>query len=283
VDWSKQFGHGWQSDFKPYTLSYYNAQYYNNSLTALNATSAVDKLNSYRKFGETYTASQVSKYGIFRAGLWFEWATTNRYQIPSDPLTRVDTLLPNFHERFFTTTYQPFAEYEYHLTQRLTVTAGIKYASFNQNLNQYQDNGKIVGCLGGTLVGGKTGSCVGGSPSVIHSAGYSAWLPSFDANYHLKSNWSIYGQYGTGTIVPPSGAFDGPNGDPLTLPAPTGVKTVQGGTVLKLKQVTLNADVFYTHYQNAFSTVTNPNNQTGIESVANGDAVTKSFEGEMYV
>ena len=88
LDWAKQLGHGWQMDFKPYTLSYYNAQYYNNSLTALNATSAVDKLNSNRKYGETYTASEVSKYGIFRAGLWYEWAKTNRFQIPSDPLTR---------------------------------------------------------------------------------------------------------------------------------------------------------------------------------------------------
>ena len=38
-------------------------------------------------------------------------------------------------------------------TQKLTITAGFKYSYFNQNLTQYQDNGKTVGCLGGTLVG----------------------------------------------------------------------------------------------------------------------------------
>jgi iron complex outermembrane receptor protein len=283
VDWSKQFGHGWQTDLKPYTLSYDNAQYYNNSLTTLNVTSAVDKLNSYRKYGETFVASQISKYGIFRTGLWYEWATTNRFQIPSDPLTHVDTLLPNFHEGFYTNTYQPFAEYEYHATSKLTFTAGFKYAYFNQNLTQYQDNGKIVGCLGGTLVGGKTGYCMGGAASVNHSAGYNAYLPSFDANYHLKSNWSVYGQYGTGTIVPPSGVFDVTGANVLTLPPPTGVKTVQGGTVLKLKQVTLNADVYYTRYQNAFSSVTDPNNQTGYDWISSGDATTKGFEGEANV
>ena len=161
VDWAKQWGHGWQTDFRPYTLSYYNAQYYNNikynadglSIKAarISATSAVDKLNSYRKYGENFVVSQVSKYGIFRTGLWYEWATTNRYQIPSNPLTRVDTPLPNFHENFYTNSYQPFAEYEYHVTQRLTVTGGFKYSYFNQNLTQFQDNGKTVGCLGGTL------------------------------------------------------------------------------------------------------------------------------------
>ena len=280
VDWSKQWGHGWQTDFKPYTLSYYNAQYYNNSLTTLNATSAVDKLNSYRKYGETFVASQASKYGIFRVGLWYEWATTNRYQIPSDPLTLVDTVLPNFHERFYTNSYQPYAEYEFHATQRLTLTAGFKFSYFDQNLTQYQDNGKTVGCLGGTLVGGTTGTCQGGVLFVNHSAGYNSYLPSADANYHIMNNWSIYGQFSKGTIVPPSGAFDTTNGSPVTLPQPTGVTTYQGGTVWKMKQVTINADYFWTKFQNTFASIPDPNNPSAIDWVSNGDAVSKGFEGE---
>ena len=282
VDWSKGFGH-WQTDFKPYTLSYYNAQYYDNG-TSITPTSAVDKLNSYRKYGETFVASAVSKYGIFRTGLWYEWATTNRYQVPSNPLNRVDTLLPNFHEKFYTNTYQPFAEYEFHVTQKLSVTGGFKYSYFNQNLTQFQDNGKIVGCLGGKLTpNNNTGQCVGGVPSVNHSAGYNSYLPSVDANYRLKSNWSVYGQYGTGTIVPPSGVFDVTGGNALILPNPTGVYTFQGGSVFKLRQLTLNADVYYTHFQNAFSSVTDPNNPTGFDYIASGDAVSKGFEGEANV
>jgi iron complex outermembrane receptor protein len=96
--------HGWQVDVKPYTYSYNNAQYYANdnpndttglatgpngtsgwiteancSITANDANGtiapcAIDKLNSYRKYGETSTVSQSSKYGVFRAGLWCEWA-----------------------------------------------------------------------------------------------------------------------------------------------------------------------------------------------------------------
>ncbi len=283
VDWTRQMGHGWQTNFKPYTLSYYNQQFYNNSLTALNATSAVDKLNSYRKYGESFVASQVSKYGIFRAGLWYEWATTNRYQVPSSPFTHVDTILPNFHENFYTNSAQPFAEYEYHATQKLTVTAGLKYSRFDQNLTQFQDNGKIVGCLGGALVGGKTGTCVGGSPSVNHTAGYNSYLPSVDVNYHLKNSWSVYGQYGTGAVVPPSGVFDVTGANVVNLPKPTGVKTYQGGSVLKLKQVTLNADVYYARFQNAYSAVTDPNNTTGFDWVASGDSVTKGFEGEANI
>jgi iron complex outermembrane receptor protein len=283
VDWKSQFGHGWQLDFEPYTLSYYNKQFYNNSLTSVNATSAVDKLNSYRKYGENAVVSQVSKYGILRTGLWYEWATTNRFQIPSNPLTLADTFLPNFHERFYTNSAQPYVEYEYHATQKFTVTAGFKYSYINQNLTQFQDNGKIVGCLGGTLVGGKTGKCVGGLDSVNHSAGYSSYLPSFDANYHIKNNWSVYGQFGTGAVVPPSSVFDVTGANVVIVPKPTYVRTYQGGSVLKLKQVTLNADVYYARFQNAYSSVTDPNNTTGFDWIASGDSVTKGFEGEVNV
>jgi iron complex outermembrane receptor protein len=282
VDWSKQWGHGWQTDFKPYTLSYYNHQYYNNSLTTLNATSAVDKLNSYRKYGETFTASHVSQYGIFRAGLWYEWATTNRFQIPSDPLNLVDVVLPNFHETFYTSSYQPFAEYEYHVTQKLTITAGFKYSYFKQDLTQYQDR-KTVDCLPGTF-NKTTGLCPpGGAPSVQNSAGYNSYLPSVDANYHLMSNWSVYGQFGRGTIVPPSSVFDVAGGTVVTTPKPTGVWSYQAGTVLKLKRVTLNADMYFSRFQNAYTSIPDSNNTSAVDYVTAGDSVTKGFEGEMNI
>ncbi len=305
VDWSKQFGRGWQLDFKPYTLSYYNAQYYENPsylTTGPNAgvqfattnpaaqitqVSAVDKLNSYRKFGDTLTVEQVSKYGILRTGLWYEWAYTNRYQIPSNPQTHVDATLGNFHENFWSTSAQPFVEYEYHATHKLTVTAGFKYAYFSQSLKQYQDNGKTVGCLGGTLVGApKTTaavSCNGGAPFTDHSAGYNSYLPSLDANYRLMSNWSVYGQYGTGTIVPPSGVFDVTGASVLLTPKPTAATTFQGGSVVKLKYLTLNGDYYHTKFQNTYVAIPDPNNSTATDYTSAGDSVSQGFEGEANV
>jgi iron complex outermembrane receptor protein len=270
VDFRTQVGHGWLIDLKPYTLSYYNQQFYNNSLTTINATSAVDKLNSYRKYGENFVATQVSRIGVFRAGMWFEWATTNRFQIPSDPRTRVDAALPNFHERFLTNSAQPFAEYEFHATRRLTLTGGFKYAFFSQDLTQYADNGKTVGNLNGALF-------------VVHSASYSSYLPSFDANFRLMNNWSVYGQFATGTKVPPSSVFDVKNGNVSILPKPTSAKTFQGGTVVKLKRVSLNADAYYTHFQNNYSASPDPSAPTAVQYTASGDSVSKGFEGEVNV
>src|SRR5204863_8094270 len=119
-------GHGWTLDDKVYTMRYYNKQNFN-GVTAISATSGTGKLNSYWKVGNNLPLTKVMSNGVFRTGLWTEFASTDRYQAPSDPRTWVDAALPNFHEMFGTTTVQPYAEYSWKATQTLTVTPGIKY------------------------------------------------------------------------------------------------------------------------------------------------------------
>src|SRR5258707_14430295 len=131
-----------------YPMRYYNKQNFN-GLTSITATSATDKLNSYRKVGNLLPVQQVSDRGVFRVGLWSEYAWTDRYQTPSDPRTWVDAALPNFHEKFGTTTLQPYAEYELKVTDSLRLTPGVKLAYYKQDFTQFADNGKTVGNLGG--------------------------------------------------------------------------------------------------------------------------------------
>src|SRR5262249_53520966 len=168
-------GHGWVLDNKLYTYRYWNKQNYNNSTTSITATSAIDKLNGYRKAGDITTVSKEWNRGILRTGLWFEWAYTDRYQIPSDPRTWVNAALPNFHEHFITTSAQPFVEYEYRVTRDLSLTAGLKVSQFGMSLTQFADNGKTVGNLGG-------------APSTYHDALYRAWRPSADLRYQIRNN-----------------------------------------------------------------------------------------------
>jgi iron complex outermembrane receptor protein len=278
-------GHGWLLDTKPYTYSYYNAQYYANTppsttsgLIDAGCTSsakanpcAVNKLNSYRKYGEITTLSQVSKYGVFRTGLWYEWAATDRYQIPSDPRTRTDDVLPNFHEKFWTNSYQPYAEYEFHATRKLTLTGGFKFAFYTQDLKQFADNGKTVG----------SADPITKVPFeyVRRYGTYKSYLPSFDANYRLASNWSVYGQFSTGSVIPPSNVFD-VKGTVTTLPKPTGAKTYQGGSVLKLRHVTLNVDGYYTKFDDTYTSSPDPNVTSGTQYQIGGSIASKGFEGE---
>lgn len=274
---NSDLGHGWKLDNKVYTYRYWNKQNYNNpSLgsnglftagTGITATSAVDKLNGYRKAGDITTLSWETRRGILRTGLWFEWAYTDRYQTPSNPRTWVDAALPNFHEHFITTSAQPFMEYEYRVTRDISVTAGMKVAQYGMNLTQYADNGKTVGNLGG-------------APSTFHSADYRSWMPSVDLRYKVKTNWTTYAQFATGSNIPPSSVFDSKGAQVAVLPKPTGVKTYQVGSVVKFNRWTLDVDAYYSHFQNPYSSFfdaagesyfyqTGPSNTKGVEAESN--------------
>jgi iron complex outermembrane receptor protein len=277
-------GKGFVFDIKPYTYNYDNSEYYTKATTITDATTingsktyeglkiapcnvgavsvvngisvsalpcAVDKYNSYRKYGETSQLSQVSKYGILRVGAWYEWANTNRHQSPSDPTsaTRVDSILPNFNETYVNNTYQPFAEYEFHLGSKFTVTPGIKWAYYTISTKQYADNGGKIGPLTGST-----------SAFILNGGSYFSTLPSGSVNYRIRRNWSAYFQGATGSVVPPSAVFDfnqNANGVPVaTLPKQQKNLTYQGGTVLKFKRVTFDADVFHIHFDNTYSSFT---------------------------
>ncbi len=258
ITFDKEFGRGWKLETKPYTYSYSNHQHYQNGQTGetatVSATSGIDKLNQYNRAGGITSVSAASKYGVFRAGAWYEYTTTERYQIKSDPRTWVDSdLIKNrkFHENFITQSVQPFVEYQLIAIPRWTITAGLKDAYYNMSLKQFAD-GKIVGSLGCKSTDTPQ-SCTN---STTHDAGYNSWLPSFEANYRIKSNWSAYGQYGRGSVIPPSSVFDVTGAQVGVTPKPILADTYQGGSVVKLNNVSFDADVYYIHYQNSYSSFT---------------------------
>ena len=300
-----ELGKNFTLDVKPYTYNYDNGEKYSNATpiteqTTINGSKTyngltiapcnvqvvkkgvsalpcgVDKYNSYRKYGETSELSQASRFGIFRAGLWYEWAATNRHQFPSDPLNNwADQALSNFNESYWTNSYQPYAEYQFRVTQSLNITAGTKFAYYNIATKQYADNGKTIGGLGTN------------NPAtfITNGGSYSAWLPSLNANYRLKSSWSVYGQVATGSVVPPSKVFDyaqGPNGTPVkTLPKQQRNTTYQAGTVLKLKRVTFDADFYHIRFQNSYSSTLDPTGEPVY--FLQPSSITKGFEGESNI
>ena len=275
---SANLGHGWKLENKVYTYRYWNKQYYNNpsiqangfflpGAQSITATSAVDKLNGYRKVGDILSVNHETARGILRTGLWYEWAYTDRYQIPSDPRSGLDTVLPNFHEHFITSTFQPFVEYEYRITRDISFTGGIKLAYYRMDLKQFADNGKTVGSLGG-------------APFTEHSAPYHAWNPSADIRWKVKPNWTLYAQFAEGNAIPPSSVFDSKGALVAVTPKPTAVKTYQAGSVVKFNRFTVDADAYYSHFQNPYSSfldaageaffyATGPSNSRGVEAEGN--------------
>jgi iron complex outermembrane receptor protein len=312
VSLKSTLGKGWYLDLRPYTYNYDNVERYSNATpitdaTTLNTTTVpgsvlvggklyydgvlvqdcnigvtkkgvtalpcgIDKYNSYRKYGETLQVTQTSKLGIFRTGLWYEWAKTNRHQYPSDPLTNwTDQPLPKFNETFWTDSYQPYAEYEFHVSPQFNVTAGTKFAAYTMDVLHQADDGATVGPLTCTST---TAAC---SATATDTGSFTAWLPSLDANYRIKPDWSIYAQVATGSIIPPSAVYDFNHTPSATIPNPqltTPPKqqkstTYQAGTVYKGQRITLDADAYHIRFQNSYSSVTD----SGSGDVDAGDSV----------
>lgn len=281
VNMRSDLGSGWTFNNSLYNYRYWNKQNYN-SQTTITTTSAVDKLNGYNKYGDIMSLSKETKWGTIRTGMWYEWAYTDRYQVPRNPLTEVDSLLPNFHEHFITQSTQPYVEYEWRTTRKLSITGGVRFANYLMNLDQYQDNGGKVGCLGGILSTSKAGpttTCIGGPGFANHSASYGSWMPSVDARYRLTDTWSAYAQYATGSVIPPSSVFDVPGGNVETLPKPTTVETEQVGAVVKRKRFTVDFDMYRSHFQNGYASYTDPVTTLPIY-YETPDSITRGLEGE---
>ncbi len=297
----KELPKGFTVDIKPYTYSYNNSEKYTNATTITELTSAsfpatatspkgtylglpvvacstgacgVDKYNSYRQYGETSQLSQVSKFGILRTGLFYNWSSSDRHQYPSDPLNNwARQVLPNFSEQYKENTYQPFVEYEFHITNKFSITPGVKFSYFDIGTKQYADNGKTIGGLG-----------TNNPASFITNGGsYFATLPSAVANYRLRGNWSVFVQAAKGTIMPPSNVFDftqGPNGTPVeTLPKQQKNTTYETGTVLKLKNVTFDFDYFHVYFQNSYSPQTDTTTGEPVYYLQ-PSSITQGIEGE---
>lgn len=273
-----ELGRGFILDIKPYTYNYDNSEVYSNAvpitdnaalvgtnyaplgvkiantcntLVKNKLTCGVDKYNSYRTYGETSQLSQISKFGIFRAGMWYSWSNTNRHQFPADPLNNWrDAPLPNFSQTYVQNSYQPFVEYEFHPTSKLFITPGIKLSYYTIGTKQFADNGGKIGGLGTN------------NPAdfISNGGGYFATLPSVAGNYRIHNNWSVYGQYATGSIDPPTSTFDftqSATGTPVSrLPNQQKTTTYQTGTVIKLKRVTLDVAYFHIHFDNGYSSFT---------------------------
>jgi iron complex outermembrane receptor protein len=245
VGLSSTVGNGWLIDTKVYTYRYYNKQFLDKNFAPPSATAAVDKLNSYRRWGNLFVAAKSLNFGTFRTGLWSERASTYRFQYPSDPRTWADTPLPNFKERFYTTSLQPYGEFEWRPVNRLTVTPGIKFVFYRMSLTQYADNGKTVGSLNG-------------APYTQHTGDYHTWQPTFDVNYKLRSNWAVYTQVAVGSQMPPSSLFDVTGAQVAVLPNPAKTLTYQAGTVYKTGRYTLDFDAYHIGFDTTYSSFTGP-------------------------
>ena len=196
-----------------------------------------NKFNSYRAWGDIFRLSRDFNGGFLngtlRGGLWYERVGNERFQQYSDYTTginydKLSTTIPaNASFKLALTSYvtnvQPFVEYEWRPTDRLTIIPGYKFESFTR------DHEAIVNQT--TLL----------PMSYKHT--YTANLPFLTARYMVMPDLSVYAQASKGFLAPTVSAYYVAN-PALNSIEPQQTTNYQIGTVYKTKDFTISADIY---------------------------------------
>ncbi|GIL37977.1 TonB-dependent receptor [Roseiterribacter gracilis] len=238
-----------------------------------------EKRNQYQVAGDIVKGTKDFDFGRLTVGSLFERATTKRFIFDYDLAsgrpdyrekaalfagssgTIVQTPLNiQYNEYSGWHQVQPFAQFEWKPIDRLTITPGVKYVSFDLYIHAPQL----------------------AIPSAIQpffaDQTYTRTLPFLTANYRLSDNWSTYAQYAKGFLVPKIGNLYVSNLQ-QTRVQPQLSTNYQLGTVWKDDAFVLDADIYYIDFKNKIQAFTDA--VTGQSYDTNsGGAAYRGFEAE---
>ena len=258
-----ELGSIWSVDNTTY---YYN--YTNNTLTANSAGDPTAALSSvknaagatianqmagYQKINEYWVAGNVAKAtakfapGQLRVGLWAESADTHRarYELnlfggaANYSQAAVPGVLGGINNVTYEQysgwhTYQPFAEFEWKATDRLSITPGLKYMFTQLRVNApVNQTARVEQHL---------------------AQDFTKTLPFLTANYKLSPNWSMYGQYAQGMLVPDISSYQSKNATSSNIDPQTSTN-YQVGVVHQSERLTFDADLYWIDFKNKIATV----------------------------
>lgn len=275
-------------DFTPTTHienTDYTYYYSNHTLSALDTTGTAapsktlpaghipgyTKLNYYHVYGDILRVNQDLPFGVVKAGILIETSKSKRSRYDYDLFNngpdrreKCPALSPgvvcnrgaasnvNYVQGSEWDQYQPFVDVEWKVLDNLTVTPGLKYVHFKRAVDTPVNQGS------GTAFKG--------------SATFTKTLYFLTANYKPMENWSVYGQYATGFLIPPLSTLQVqiPKASDLT---PQESKNYQLGTVYHGDRLTLDADVYYIDFKNK---------QQSIAVAARGETLFYNLGGAVY-
>lgn len=289
VDLTHEFGGGWRLDEKVYsnsfthnyttgkdpsdtsiadnTLQYYTAGNYpaGNSPKGPKTTDVPGKGSdaTYRAYGDITRIYYDTDLGEFQAGVWFDDQLDHRYTSVID-LSKGAVFVPQKYGTPFSAnydtdakTYQPYIEFDWHVTSNLTVTPGVKYTIFDRTSNGPQ--------LKGTNL------------AYSEQDDYHSLQPAVSALYTIAEDWTAYVQAAKGFQTPPTAVFQDTT-------APNGLKpettwNYQIGSTKRSDWYTLSLDAYYIDFYNYFAQY--DNTSLGETQYLNaGGAVYKGIEAE---
>ncbi len=256
------FGGGFAISDQAYTTAFYHrgTQTSDTSLSTPNLTSTPTKTyylngvettldndvpgaaykNDYRAWGDILRLTQDSSFGQGRAGIWVESEDNPLYKANvvltrgATQYTTSPTASPFQYDYFDRlTTVQPYVEFAWKPTPRLTITIGVKYSSVTRGLK-----GPLVRTIKGPA---------------RENATYNKALPSLDVNYRIAAGLSVYAQAAKGYLTPPLNVF---YAQILNSVQPSTTDNYQVGTVYQHRWLSADADLYYIRYQNYIASTT---------------------------
>lgn len=237
------------------------------------AASAIDgyiKVNNYRGYGDILDVSHKIDAGMFsgnwKTGIWLEHVDNHREQQYYDystnqsysqlglPANQAYKLNLDSH----ITEVQPFMQYEWHPMDKLTITPGVKYESF-ERLHQGPVNQTTL------------------APVNLDKT-YTSVLPYMDVRYKFTPEFTGYLQASQGFLAPPVAAYYVTNFAANNVKPQTS-NNYQAGGVYKTGNLTADADIYWLDIQNFSNSVTDPiSHLTYYANLGNGTY--KGIEGE---
>ncbi|MDV6331193.1 TonB-dependent receptor [Asticcacaulis sp. 201] len=240
-----------------------------------------EKKNHYMTLGNITRVNRDFGFGVLHTGLWLETSSTNRHTYDYDATlgrtvfdyrekpvclvyngvtcktTSTDALLnyKSYEERSSWWQVQTFADFEWHVTDALTITPGIKAVSMKRNVN----------------------ADVIKSPRMAQNAGNknTKTLSNLSVNYKLAKNWSVYGQFAEGMYMPDIAALYVINAASNSA-SPSLSTNYQLGTVYQSHHVAVDVDVYRIDLTNLLAADSAQNTYINI-----GKAKASGLEGQV--
>jgi iron complex outermembrane recepter protein len=231
------------------------------------------KYNDYRAYGDLLAVDRDIIYGPFsgqlRFGAWFEHVENGRLQQYIDytsgalysslpQTTKPYSNAANYKLKLDSNinNVQPYIEYEWKPTDRLSITPGYKFESFTR-IHDAQVNQTTLAVM-----------------SYSHT--YTSNLPYLTVRYKIDDNWSVFGQASQGFLAPTVSAYY------VFDPASNNIQAQQTtnyqiGAVYKSGDITADVALYHIRATN-FPIVTTLN--TGLQIYQNGG--TAQYQGAEF-
>jgi iron complex outermembrane receptor protein len=222
-----------------------------------------DKLNEYRVYGDIIRINKDWSFGTLKVGGLVEGSRTFRHNcfidftlggapdnkfVPPKVATTTNCKLLEQSTWF---QGQFFADFNWRVTDNLTISPGFKYVDFTRGVNATNEN------VGG---GAK-------NQPLIATNNYASPLYFLTANYKIRPYWSVYAQAATSFLIPSLSALY-VTGANLQNLKPTYTDNYQIGTVYTRGAVTADLDAYWINATNleVACSVPDPTQVTGVSA-----------------